>query len=108
MNWVASIATLAAVLHTPVDVVWRMTLGQFLRYCNELPGIVQLTTPFAALGGGGGGEEIVDADENPDAVLAIGKAFGIYRSEGGERERTPAEAAAAALGVPIVGGPING
>ena len=42
---------LASVSSTPIDVVWEMSLEQFVAYYKELPEVLKLTNPW-----GGGGE----------------------------------------------------
>ena len=46
-----AILTLASVSSTPIDVVWEMSLEQFVAYYKELPEVLKLTNPW-----GGGGE----------------------------------------------------
>jgi hypothetical protein len=42
---------MAVVCSTPIDVVWEMSLAQFVAYYKELPEVMKLTNPW-----GGGGE----------------------------------------------------
>ena len=72
MNWVRSILTLAALSSTSLDVVWEMSLGQFVAYYKELPEIMKLTNPW---GGGGESAPLAAPSQGVSSPQEIGTVF---------------------------------
>jgi hypothetical protein len=85
MNWPQQCAILACATNTSLDVIWKMTLGQFCRYFKCLPALMPFHNPFAGSAEGGGtpaparpGESSIDADRNPKQAIAAMVGWGAH------------------------------
>ncbi len=72
---------LACAFHTPLDVIWHMTIGQIVRYTKAVPAVMPFHNPFA--GGGAEGApgtppDAIDADKNPGPVRLAALASGTF------------------------------
>jgi len=74
---------MASVSSTPLDVVWDMSLAQFVAYYKELPEVMKLTNPW-----GGGGETAPvsssprGAVSTPSQIEATFASMGIKETNG--------------------------
>ena len=69
---------LAHVSHTPLPMLWQMTLNQLIAYCAEMPEVMKLTSPLGAIGDtqSGTGKPEVTA---PSEIYALGAQLGILK-----------------------------
>jgi len=69
---VRAILILAALSSTPIDVVWKMSLEQFVAYYKELPEVMKLTNPW---GGGGESAPLAPSSQGVSSPQEIGSVF---------------------------------
>lgn len=67
-----AILILAALSSTPIDVVWKMSLEQFVAYYKELPEVMKLTNPW---GGGGESAPLAPSSQGVSSPQEIGSVF---------------------------------
>ena len=63
---------MAALSSTPIDVVWKMSLAQFVAYYKELPEVLKLTNPW---GGGGESAPLAPSSQGVSSPQQIGSVF---------------------------------
>ena len=79
MNWPEQCAILACAMNTPLDTIWKFTLGQFVRYSNAIGVTMPFHNPFAggeSQGAPGAPSASGDAITDPRAI------FGALREMG--------------------------
>ena len=63
---------MAALSSTPIDVVWKMSLAQFVAYYKELQEVLKLTNPW---GGGGESAPLAPSSQGVSSPQQIGSVF---------------------------------
>tara|TARA_R110002051_G_scaffold199900_1_gene266917 strand:+ start:460 stop:687 length:228 start_codon:yes stop_codon:yes gene_type:complete len=67
---------MAVVCSTPIDVVWEMSLAQFVAYYKELPEVMKLTNPW------GGGSESAPLAPSSQGVSSPQQIESVFASMG--------------------------
>lgn len=78
MNWPEQCAVLACAMNTPLDVIWKFTLGQFVRYSNAIEATMPFHNPFAGgeSQGAPGSPSAGGAVTEPRAIIGVLREMG--------------------------------